>query len=485
MKLSTPKAAILLFVAVTGCYLSLSPGTMMGRGYVGEEMDSGLRMLEIFNARVKHRPTLPMLWSRHGSIPVLFDLPFIKLGKTIVSPDFMLSFVPILFTAGLITVLFCWLRKLCSPGVSLLLTLTAAFGTMLWPYAYIGLETKQSFFLLLSGYLALSDGKIQRWPRLVLFAVACGLALTVKSVGIVLCLVIAHLIYVQFRDDWRGRWRQLMAVMPIVTGIWVIGKWTSDLYWNPYGGGVNNLTGWMIRSPFQAFTNAVGLFGSPAKGLFVFAPALILSLWAAPQAFRLHRDTAVFSLLVVASTVAFISTLVAPTDEVWGPRFLHILIAPLFVCIGAAWPRFQWQVHAPLILLAVVGLTVSFFGALYYYGERSSAAEAAGQNTMEWLTADNVWSEAAFNSKLFSAWLQKSDTPVLWTALHIWVWSPPQGATAWKTIDLRAYSEPQSFMLSKWHVRLEGTPLRMFRMYVFSLIAGLCALAEVVVYAAR
>jgi len=99
-------------------------------------------MLAVVNAWVKGRPIPPMEWSRHGPVPVLFDLPFIKLGKMFVSPDFMLSFQPVLLTAGIVTVLYLWLRKLCSPKVSLLLTFTGAFGTMLWPYAYISLETQ-------------------------------------------------------------------------------------------------------------------------------------------------------------------------------------------------------------------------------------------------------------------------------------------------------------------------------------------------------
>ena len=146
-----------------------------------------------------------MVWSRHGLVPVLFDLPFLKLGKLLVSPDFVLSFSPALFTAGLLTILFLWLRKVCTPGMSLFLTLTAAWGTMLWPYAYIGLETKQSFFVLLAGYLALAGGKIRRWPSLLLFAATCGIALSIKSTGITLWPVIAYLMYVQFRDDHKSR----------------------------------------------------------------------------------------------------------------------------------------------------------------------------------------------------------------------------------------------------------------------------------------
>ena len=56
------------------------------------KISSGLRMLAVVNAWVKGRPVLPMKWSRHGPVPVLFDRPFLKLGKMFVSPDFVLSF---------------------------------------------------------------------------------------------------------------------------------------------------------------------------------------------------------------------------------------------------------------------------------------------------------------------------------------------------------------------------------------------------------
>lgn len=117
----------------------------------------------------------------------------------------MLSFEPCLLTAALVTLLFLWLRKICTLGMSLFLALTAAFGTILWQYAYIGLEPKQSFFLFLAGYLAQADGKIDRSPRLLLFGFSCGLASSLKTTRITLWPVIAYLIYFQFGDNWRAR----------------------------------------------------------------------------------------------------------------------------------------------------------------------------------------------------------------------------------------------------------------------------------------
>ncbi len=162
----------------------------------------------------------------------------------------------------------------------------------------------------------------------------------------------------------------MVAVIGVIVTVGVV---TRNFYWTPVGGGVRAITDWMAKSPFQVFTNVIGLFGSPTKGLFVFAPVLLMSVWAVPRILRSYRDTAVFATLVLACTVALLSTLTTFADEVWGPRFLHISIAPLLVCIGAAWPRFQWRSHAPMLFLAAVGVVTSFLGAFYYYGARGWA----------------------------------------------------------------------------------------------------------------
>src|SRR5271166_1241724 len=478
MRLSTvQKTALLLFLGLSGYYICLSPSAIAGQGYTGEEIESGLRMLAVANAWMKGLPVPAMEWSRHGPLPVLFDLPFLKLGKHIVSPDFMLSFQPALFTAGIVTVLFLWLRKLCSPGMSLFLALTAAFGTMLWPYAYISLETKQSFFVLLAGYLALAGGKIRSWPRLLFFAVVCGLAISVKSTGIVLWPVIAFLIFTQFRGEWGEQRNRVVAVVLTVVAIWLGGHWTANLYWGPRGGGGNSLRPWLIDSPLQAFTNVIGLFGSPTKGLLVYAPILIAAIYAVPRAFREHRDIVVFAMLVTGCMLGLLSLLKSPADEVWGCRYLHLAIVPLILCIGAAWPRFTWRLATPLVILAIVGLAVSFLGAFYYYGVRDFAMQDAGQNVLEWITGDSVWNPIHFNAKLFRIWLlDPGNTPVVWTPSHIWVWSPPPDAPPWKSINLRDYCQPQSFMLRFWHVPKDGVVLGIFAIYVFLLVLGVLML---------
>src|SRR5215510_3638809 len=260
--------AWLLLLGLFASYLALAPGTTDGRGYVYEERDAATGLLASFNAWVKGRPVPPITWTRHGLLPLLLDVPFVKIGKLFITPDFVLSLEAVLLTAALLTILYVWSRKLSTPGMSLLLTLVGAFGTMLWPYAYIGLETKQSFFVFLAGYLALGKGKIATWPQLLLFSTACALAISVKSTGIVLAPPIAYLVYAQFRHDWRSHWKQALTVILIITGVWAFNAVGWHFFWAPVGGGASNLRGWITTSVFQVFTNVIGIFGSPTKGVF-------------------------------------------------------------------------------------------------------------------------------------------------------------------------------------------------------------------------
>ena len=469
-----------LFIALFGIYLFMSPGGIGGSGYTGEEIDSGLRMMSIVTAVSKGRPIPPMLWSRHGPTPVMFDLPFLKLGKVFASPDFALSFEPVLVTAAIMALVFLWLRKICSPAAALFLTLAGAFGTMLWPYAYIGLETKQSLFVLLAGYWGLACGRIRGWPRLVGFALVCGFALTLKSTGVILWPAIAYLFYVQYRGDWRQRWGQLLTLSALVIAICWLNVFLRNFYWEPLGGSGPALKAWVVQSSFQIFTNIIGLFGSPSKGLFVFAPILVGILWAVPRTFRVNRDLAIFASLILVCTIGFLSILNYTTDEVWGTRYLHVTIAPLLLCVGAAWPNLTWRAYLPLGVLAVVGVAISFLGAFFYYGTRGAASDETRQNTMEWLTSDPLWNEVTFSARLFRVWWRGGSDPVPWTATHLWVWTPPKDVPAWRTIDLKKIADSQSFVFYYWRRPIDYSQERLIRFYLVSLAIGLGMLVRTI-----
>ena len=464
--------AVLLFLGLTACYLALSPGAIRGQGYTFEEIDSGSSFLGAVEAWASGAPVPKPVLSRHGPLPVLFDLPFIAIGRKFASPDFWVSMQPILLTAAMVAVLFLWLRKLTSPAMSLLLALAAAFGTMLWPYAYIGLETKQSFFLFLAGYLGLSGGPITRWPRLVMFAVSCGLAIGLKSNGALIAPAVAFLVLTQFRRDWHTRIGKAFTVLAVVAALGLAGAWGRGLYWAPRGGSLKPLVGLLISSPFELFINAVGIWGSPMKGLFIFAPLLIAGLIAVPKAFRTDRDTTIFALTITGATMAFLCFLKSPADEVWGSRYMHVVIAPTVLCIGAGWSRGQFRHYFAIAVLALVGAPIAFLGSFYHYGNVTEATRATGQNTLEWITGDRVWSGVTFNARTFGVWLEGGTTPVPWTPKHVWVWTPPPGERPPTTIDLRDYSTPQSFLARTWRSPVAGSSLVILRLLQLALLLG-------------
>jgi len=278
---------------------------------------------------------------------------------------------------------------------------------------------------------------------------------------------------------------QLITIVALVVLICVLGSWGRSFYWGPLGG-TKSFRLWLIDSPLQFYTNAVGVFGSPTKGLFVYAPILLLSVFALPKVFRTDRPIAVFTLLVTGCTVLFISLFRTTADETWGERYLHVAVAPLILCIGYAWPRFAWRKHVPAIILAGIGICVSFLGAFYYYGILDRAAKEAGQNTMEWMAGDQTWNPVLFNARLFQVWVSDgSAAPVLWTPVHIWVWTPPANAPPWKSINLKDYCQPQSFMLQSWHLPKGGVVLRIFSFYVLWLVVGILLLSWTIVSTAK
>jgi hypothetical protein len=268
--------------------------------------------------------------------------------------------------------------------------------------------------------------------------------------------------------------------------VWILGAMGRDLYWAPLGGGLTNMRPWMSPSLAHGFVSAIGLFGSPAKGLFVFAPALIIAIYALPKAFHEHRDLTVFAILVTAGTVGFLSLMVFPFDEVWGPRYMHVTIAPLLVCIGAARPRFSWRRDCALLALLAIGVLISFLGAFYYYGARGSATGLVAQNTMENLTQDHVWNEFEFSMRAFQTYLKPGTEPEPWIPGHLWVWAPPPGVKPDTTaINMRDFSVPQSLVLRMWNTPTDPVTLGAIRFLAISTAVGVLAMLVTLVRTLR
>src|SRR5262249_55935257 len=186
-----------LFVGIFLLYLSLSPLTTQATGYqfsMGYQC-TNLGPAEYIAAKIApplpyQRPTncsLPFWLPVNGLLePVLetpLILPTLPLGE--LWSERIASLEPILLSSLLVLIVFIWSRQI-APSWAFPLTLTFALATIVWPYAYLGMEPAQSLFLLLSAYLALGWKRPRRWWTATAFAMSCALAISLKSSGIAL-----------------------------------------------------------------------------------------------------------------------------------------------------------------------------------------------------------------------------------------------------------------------------------------------------------
>ena len=473
--------ALLLFGGVFLIYLALSPGAVGSMGYISEEVTAGNQIIFNVSAWIHGKAFTPIGWPRHGLLPVLFDLPFLAIGAFMrgkLNQDWAMSFQPVLFSALLVLVLFFWLRRFASPGWSYLLSLVAAYGTMIWPYAYIGLEVKQSLALMVAGYLAFSPEHKDTWPRVLLFAATCALAVSLKATG---TFLIPAVIFIIGRVYWRGFWKERREYLPkvvvtfsIILAVYLANYSLRSLFFTPFGGQWPFFKALLVHDSTQCLLNALGCFGSVNKGLIVYAPILLIALPAFFHMPREHRPLAIFALLTLGGLVGGISPQRPYLEETWGPRYLHTAIAPLILCIGATRPRLRAATAAPALALAALGFWVSFLGAFFWYGVSDTAAQKASQSTLEAVQGDIVWNPVLFHERLFATYLR--GTPTSWTPDHRWWYVKPPDAPSEKSVDLTQLAVPQPFLIRQASVPLQGDLRLLWHFYLLCLPAGVLLL---------
>ena len=211
-----------------------------------------------------------------------------------------------------------------------------------------------------------------------------------------------------------------------------------------------------LAVPFNFFS----FFGSINKSLLIFAPITAVALWLAPRAWREARGVTAFALLTLLGMAGGMSLTYTWADEAWGPRYLHVVVAPLILLVAVAWgrkPRRLWQ-KTTLAIVFIVGFLVSSLGSLFYYGALARAATMAAQSTVENFNYGPDWNHIRFNARLFDVWLERPvlglSAERLWTPEQIWLFRmPPPDAPAWKTVDLGPLAHPQPAIIRYWRRR--------------------------------
>ncbi|HLH39996.1 MAG TPA: hypothetical protein VKX39_12670 [Bryobacteraceae bacterium] len=492
------RLAALVFAGLTLVYFSLTPGAVAGMGYTGEEMRAGDELLTHAISLLRHDPAPGAIdWSRNGVAPLLFDLPFLTLGRAAADKnlwqDRYLALGPVFSTALLLAILFAWIERVTGrTRWSLALTLSAGFATMLWPYAYIGLETKQSLALFLAAYLALCHGT-RGWLRSILFYGCCAAAISVKSTGVFLAPAVAFLIYEDARNNHgvlkrvlRPRW--ILGSLAVVV-VFAANAYTRSLFWDRIGGTSGFLKQWMVPDAASFFLNAAAFLGSPNKGLLVYAPLTLLGLVSLAEIPAQHAPVKWFALLTLGGLVGGFSLLTDWSDETWGPRYLHSAIVPLVLCLGLAALECRARLRLALAGVILAGFIVSFLGSFFAYGSLQAVATQAGQDTLEAYQGDPVWNHIRFNEKLFEIWLKYGNSgaaaPQPWPTAHHWFYAVPPDAPPWKTVDAAPFAHPQSLMIRAWTERKIPAAAVAFWLLFSSFLLGIALLAAAARQGAR
>jgi hypothetical protein len=454
----------LCFSALLLFYVAFAPGTVEGMGYVQENLLATDRLAGNLGRWMTGQRSEPFLWTRHGGVEPMIELPFALLSRLLFGASVkwlgrVMVFLPILQTALLCLLIFLWTRRLTgNVAWGRVLALAAGVSTMLWPYAYIGLETTQSLFLFGAAYLALARTSGRGWAETILFALASAVAVSVKLNGVFLVPAVVFLVWSYFRGaPSRGRTIKAALAALVIVAVYGLNLWLRQQAWSGApGGDVGYALGLVVDHPLTAALHAFSYFGSPNKSLLIYAPVTGLSLLALPRAYRAHPRVVIFAALTLAGLVGGFSALYMWAEETWGPRYPHAAIAPLVISFAAARAAvpFHWRREVPLLAAMSIGTAVSFLGAFFYYGILHNAAIDSSQATLETIQHDPRWNHARFNLKLLQVWRSqrsgREGEAEQWPPPPHWWFERPADAPPDKTVDLRELAVPQPVLFQEW-----------------------------------
>lgn len=448
--------------------LAFSPGTIEGSGYNREILAAGQQLASWLIASIggPWSDAAAVAWPRHGAPEVLLQLPFhlvsrLIFGDSVRGAGAVMVMQPVMATVAIALVLLHWSWQLTgSRRRALLISVGGTLGTMLWPYASIGMETSQSACLLGAAWMVMGRRGGRSLKATAGFATLAGLALSVKSNGLFLAPAVAFLIWHYLYDGQgdsaqvrgRGRVGHAIAITTIILGWLAIGVVTRAAYWSSFpGGNFGYLRSMMTDSPVTALTQFWQLLVSPNKGLLIYSPPLIPAVFALASALRggreARRPIAVFALLTLIGLAAGASIVRVWSDETWGPRYLHSAIAPLLLCLSFVGQGRRWPEVAMFATTFVAGLAISLLGSLFYYGQLHRAMIESSQSTLGAIQYAPEWNHIRFNARLARIRLSRPAEPQYWPPDPEWWFEPPPDSRPARKVDLRQLAVPQPRLL--------------------------------------
>ncbi len=338
------------------------------------------------------------LYSRKGAGVSALALPLAWLGLTV--PGWGTATTALLFnafvTAATGTVLLRYLQALgYDDWVALIAGLTFGLATLAWPYAKTFFSDPLAALCLIAAALALLRF---RGTNRAADAFGAGLALAVAVAtryANVVVIPFFGLLLLKYQMASRRVGESASQQtnkpphhkFPISPGLparagnlqpWVafgtplVAVASAIAYYNMarYGNPLN--TGYLPQENFSGilWQGITGLLISPGRGLFLYAPVLLMTLPSAPSFFRRHRaEAALAGMIILIHLLLYGKWFMWHGGYAWGPRFM-VPTLPFFVMgmapviervRGSVWWRLSFLVLASISgLIQVLGLSVHF-----------------------------------------------------------------------------------------------------------------------------
>ncbi len=256
--------------------------------------------------------------------------------------------------------------------------LLLAVGSLVWPYAKIGMDTTLMGMVALAMVAAAWAADRPTASRMAAVGAAAALATSTKPYGLLLLVGTVPLLLGPWRAlPARDRRRSLAAlIVPLALGIVSVG------WYNAYRSG--SVTNFLHPNPTALVSsplNVLGLLVSPGRGLLFYSPLVLLGAIGLRDLWRQDRALALAVVLPLAVNVLIIGATLVWTDDTWGPRYI-VPTAWLLVLPIAWWWRGVAR-RRVLAGVAAVAVVVQGLGVFAPYGAATVATRQ--------LTGVTVW----------------------------------------------------------------------------------------------
>lgn len=345
---------------------------------------------------------------RGGLVAVLLYVPFVVLARLLpmLNSERFFSLVPVAYSTIQTVVLF-YVAKKCvaSEKTAAVWAIIVTMVSGMWVYAYAGMEYQAGLFLaaLLLALLKWSERpQAAWWPSIAMAALlATKSYMVLIGLPYIVCLYLGWKKIQQSRQFWSFRFLLSAGLVPTLVLLLTI-----SLNWYVFGrlsGSYNFGNEFQITQWWEGF---YGLFFSPGKNVFLYAPLLITTLWLWPRWSRLYPQATVF----IFGSLIMLALVNLPftywTDETWGPRkfvpILPLLHLPLLL-VFSEWSHQKIMIKTAIVIITLASLWINFLGAAYDYGRLLTVTHAANLDSLSTMRYLPEWSHPfVFNELLYS-----------------------------------------------------------------------------------